>query len=76
MSLYVNGRSILSYPQFIELTRELPEGFSNETLTDLALGVDVDPDELRAALDVSVRLAANSKKADEIINAALDRLAL
>ena len=74
MALYVGDKTVLSHPEFIELMQELPLDYSHPVLEDLFFG-EADPAELEVALDVSVRLAAGTDHASEIIDRALARLA-
>jgi hypothetical protein len=72
--IYVGSTPVLTYGEFSELANLLPDDFSDETLTAMYFGGDVYPDDARAALDVSVRLAASNDDADTIIDRALARL--
>lgn len=74
MSLYCGSRAILTYGEALRLMQELPPGFSDKTLNELFLGVAVDPVDVDVALNVSIRLAAGTAVAHELIDTALDRL--
>jgi hypothetical protein len=74
MSLYAGNRAVMTWPEFRELAEELLPEWNHPALTNLGLGLPVDERELRLALDVSVRLAAASEIANEIIDRVLARL--
>jgi hypothetical protein len=73
--IYVGNTAVLTMGEFTELANMLPDDFADETLTAMYFGGDVYPDDARAALDVSARLAADNDEADTIIDRALARLA-
>jgi uncharacterized protein (DUF2267 family) len=74
--LYVKGTSVMTYPEFFSLARELPDDFADTRLAALYYGdPDLEPGELYSALDITTRTrVSDTSSANNIIDAVLTRL--